>query len=42
VDAGDVRALELKKPLAQPEVDAGGLDLQVRVRERLDHQVALL
>ena len=40
VDTGDVRVLELQSLPAQPQVDAGGLDLDIGVVEGLDDKVA--
>jgi hypothetical protein len=42
VDTGDVRALELQELRTETEVDARRLDLHLRVRERVDPEVARL
>jgi len=39
VDTGNVRALELQEALAEPQVDARGLDLLVDVVEGFDDEV---
>jgi hypothetical protein len=42
VDRGDVGTVELQELPAQPQVDAGRLDLQLGVVQRFDDEVALL
>jgi len=41
MDRRDVGVLELEKLVAEPEIDAGGLDLNLRIVQRLDDEIAV-